>query len=69
VRRANVNGVPGDDTISGTQGSDTVQGGEGDDRISEVDGAVDRIDCGPGADVVFADADDVVAASCEDVRR
>ncbi|MDX6724306.1 MAG: hypothetical protein QOD73_2710, partial [Solirubrobacteraceae bacterium] len=31
--------------------------------------AVDRIDCGPGHDVVFADAEDEVASSCEDVRR
>ena len=44
-----VDGGPGDDTISGTQDRDTIQGGEGNDRISEVDGAVDRIDCGPGA--------------------
>jgi len=55
--------------ISGTQAGDTIQGGDGNDRISEVDGAVDRVDCGPGNDVVFADADDHVAASCEDVRR
>ena len=47
--------------VSGTQDGDTVQGGEGDDRISEVDGAVDRVDCGPGNDVAFVDADDSVS--------
>ena len=32
-------------------------------------GQSDRIDCGPGNDVVFADAIDVIVDGCESVRR
>ena len=41
---------------------DDVTGDEGDDRINVVDGWVDRVDCGDGNDIVFADLVDVVAA-------
>ena len=46
-----------------------LAGGEGDDRIQAVGGGFDRIDCGPGTDLVFADVDDAVNPSCEQVRR
>ena len=67
--RDTVDGGPGDDRVFGNQGRDALAGGDGDDRISAVDGAVDRISCGPGRDTVIADADDVVARDCEAVRR
>ena len=42
----------------------------GDDRISaEYDGGMDRISCGPGRDVVTADARDRVDGDCEVVGR
>ena len=50
-------------------GEDVVSGDEGDDRISVVDGSIDRVSCGGGADTVFADVIDVLAADCENVRR
>ena len=65
-----VDGGSGNDRISGTQASDRVAGGTGDDRIDAVDGAVDRIDCGEGNDVVSVDPVDVIVNdSCESVRR
>ncbi len=53
----------------GNQGRDVLAGGEGDDRISAVDGAVDRIACGPGRDTVLADPGDDLARDCEAIRR
>ena len=64
-----VDGGAGDDTISGTQDADRVSGGTGNDRIDAVDGAVDRIDCGEGFDIVSVDVNDVIVGGCEDVRR
>jgi Ca2+-binding RTX toxin-like protein len=64
-----INGEAGDDVINGNLDADVLAGGEGDDRIQAVGGGFDRIDCGPGQDTVFADVDDAVNASCEQVRR
>jgi Ca2+-binding RTX toxin-like protein len=64
-----VDGGAGDDTIFGNIGSDTVLGGPGNDRINMVDKTFDRISCGPGNDVVFADARDKIGKDCEDIRR
>ena len=64
-----VDGGPGDDIISGTQDADVVQDGPGNDRIDAVDGAIDRIDCGEGNDIVSVDPNDVIVGNCEDVRR
>ncbi|HEV7807476.1 MAG TPA: hypothetical protein VGO80_16775, partial [Solirubrobacteraceae bacterium] len=64
-----ISGGPGNDRIFGGLDEDTVSGDEGDDRISVVDGSVDRVDCGDGTDIVFADVVDVVAANCESIRR
>ena len=62
-------GLDGDDTFYPGDGEDTINGGAGDDWIgawSEVADA-DTITCGPGVDLVGADALDVVAADCENV--
>ena len=64
-----INGGPGNDTIFGNQEADRVAGGDGDDSINLIDGVIDRVDCGTGFDTVFADVDDEVGSSCEDVRR
>ena len=60
-----IDGGPGPDIIAGSAGVDTVQGGAGADVIGVGgDGQVDTVDCGPGHDVVYADAADVVSG-CE----
>ena len=64
-----INGGPGNDRIFGGLDPDNVAGDDGDDRINVVDGTVDTVDCGAGIDTVFADVVDVIAASCESVRR
>ena len=64
-----LNGEDGNDQIFGGLDPDVVAGGPGNDRIQAVGGGIDRIDCGDGVDVVFADVDDVVNPNCEDVRR
>ena len=63
-------GKAGADRLLGGAGDDgVVRGGSGRDRINVVRGGIDRVDCGPGRDVVYADPVDHVARSCEDVRR
>jgi len=74
----------GDDTLTGGPGRDVISGdrparcnehhcdvggGSGNDTIEARDGEADSITCGPGTDVVRADAADVVAADCERVER
>lgn len=55
-------------------GQDTVQAGFGDDLIVSQDNQFDRIDCGPGYDLVLADtgsqdrAADLVDADCEETN-
>jgi hypothetical protein len=50
---------------------DLLYGGEGDDFIDTADapGAFDAVYCGPGADLVVADAEDFAAGDCEEVVR
>lgn len=50
---------------------DLLYGGEGDDFVDVQDaiGAPDAVYCGPGADLVVADAEDFVADDCEEVHR
>ena len=61
-------GDDGDDRITGGDDPDRIKGGDGDDRIrANGDGTRDRINCGEGDDVVFADDRDRVK-NCERVR-
>lgn len=62
-------GGAGNDTIFGNIGTDRIDGGPGNDRINVVDKFADRVRCGPGKDVVFADPRDKIAKDCESVRR
>ena len=62
-------GTSQSDTIVGTTAQDTIKARGGDDFIQVAFGAVDRVDCGAGRDVVSADLSDVVAANCEVVLR
>lgn len=65
-------GGPGNDHLWGGCGHDAVAGGGGgprNDRIDVLDSARDRVRCGSGTDVVFADGVDRVASSCERVVR
>jgi hypothetical protein len=54
--------------ISGRRGRDFVRGGGGNDRIAVRRGAVDRVRCGRGRDLVLAGRRDRVAGDCERVR-
>jgi hypothetical protein len=63
-------GTPRADFLAGTDGPDRVAARAGDDRIAvEYDGAIDRVSCGPGTDVVAADLRDRIDADCELVSR
>ncbi len=56
--------------LVGTARMDVVLAGAGDDRISvEADARRDRVECGPGRDLVALDRLDVAAADCEAVTR
>jgi len=56
----------GDDRLTGGPGRDEVNAGFGDDIVWVYgDSAIDLVRCGPGADVVYRDADDVVRSDCE----
>lgn len=57
------------DTIVGTAAPDTIKARAGNDFVQVAFGGKDRVDCGPGKDVVTADLSDVVAASCDVVSR
>ena len=62
-----LNGQNGADTINGGDQSDAVNAGNGDDtvHVEDDDPSVDAVNCGIGADNVFADAADTLDASCE----
>jgi hypothetical protein len=63
-------GLAGADFLQGGPGRDVIAAGAGNDRIAaSYDAARDTVRCGPGADVVNADADDTVATDCELVGR
>ena len=57
-----INGEDGDDVIDGNLDDDTIEGGAGNDRINAIGGGFDRVSCGDGQDVVFADVTDEVNA-------
>jgi Tol biopolymer transport system component/Ca2+-binding RTX toxin-like protein len=61
-------GGDGNDRLAAGAGQDVVVGGLGFDRVYAVDGTVDQVDCGGGAnDIATVDAIDVVV-NCERVR-
>lgn len=61
-------GGDGNDTLAGGAGSDVLTGSLNVDRMYAVDGAVDTVDCGPGAnELATVDAVDSVIG-CERVR-
>jgi hypothetical protein len=58
------------DFLAGTESSDRIMARAGSDRVAaEYDGGTDTISCGPGQDVVSADARDRVQGDCEVVSR
>ena len=64
-----IRGTDGHDVIDGGQGADRLFGAGGDDRLVHGDvgtfrQALDRLDCGPGADIGYWRTPDV-AVSCE----
>lgn len=72
-----ISGRAGDDALQGGDGADTIDGGPGRDVIGAgpgadvlnvLDGEVDRLDCGAGADKVAADKIDRLTR-CERVVR
>lgn len=63
-------GGPGADLLIGGSGRDTFLGGGGNDVIRARDHVRgERINCGAGHDVVYADKGDIVARNCEKVHR
>ncbi|MEK6275318.1 MAG: hypothetical protein AABM30_08265 [Actinomycetota bacterium] len=64
-----LSGGAGGDRLYGGGGRDTIKAGGGPDRIAVRDGFFDRVWCGSGRDVVWADSIDSVAKGCETVRR
>ena len=70
-----IDGAGGNDTITdadpGVPDIDTITGGKGDDiidvREGDVNDAPDFVDCGPGIDTVFIDANDT-RLNCEIVN-
>lgn len=63
-------GGDGADNLDGASGTDALEGGDGNDLLTSGDaGVIDDVLCGAGADSVYADATDTVAADCEAVQR
>ena len=62
-------GRAGADLIHPDDGNDAVAAGAGTDVVFARDGRADRVSCGPGRDLVFADRMDKVFRDCERVRR
>ena len=62
-----VDGGPGADKVNGGAGNDRLRGGPGADSLHSRDGGrfIDRLSCGGGPDVPFADPEDVVGRDCE----
>jgi len=62
-------GTPKADVIEGTpREGDAIEGGAGNDRIHANDGHTDRVNCGPGRDIVWADRTDRLTG-CEIVHH
>jgi len=60
-------GNAGADSLFGGAGGDWLVGGAGSDSIFAQDGEHDAIECGPDADVAFADPFDFIIEGCETV--
>jgi hypothetical protein len=58
-------GTSGNDHITGAEGNDTLIGKAGNDTIYANDGVKDKIDCGPGRDIVYFDPGLDTLANCE----
>jgi Tol biopolymer transport system component len=64
-----VRGTPGNDVIEGSPlAGDVILAGAGNDRVHANDGHTDRVNCGPGRDVVWADRTDRLTG-CEVIHR
>ena len=62
-------GTPRADVIEGTPlWGDVILAGAGSDQVHANDGHTDRVECGPGRDVVWADRTDRLRG-CELVHR
>jgi hypothetical protein len=66
---ATIRGTNKGQLIAGTQAADRILARGGNDLVQVAFGGNDTVDCGPGVDVVSADAADKVAANCETVSR
>lgn len=73
-RSAVLHGDAGDDTITGGSAADTIDGGDGidvlsgaggNDAINSLDGFIDQVQCGSGADSVVGDSFDILSGDCE----
>ncbi len=64
-----IHGLGGNDVLFAGRGRDRLFAGRGGDQVRARDGARDRISCGAGRDLVYADRVDRVARDCELVRR
>lgn len=62
-------GTKGTDLLLGTSRPDRIAARGGNDRVDVAGGGRDRVSCGSGADIVAADASDLVTADCEVVSR
>jgi dipeptidyl aminopeptidase/acylaminoacyl peptidase len=64
-----VSGTPGPDVIEGSaRENDVILAGGGNDLVHANDGHTDRVNCGPGRDVVWADRTDRLTR-CEVIHR
>jgi len=66
---ATIHGSKRGELVLGTPQPDRLVAAGGNDLVQAAFGGKDRVDCGPGSDVVSADGSDVVAANCEIVSR
>jgi hypothetical protein len=70
VRGVTILGSEREDGIGGTKGPDTINARGDDDTIRVRGGAVDRVECGVGIDLVLAGRSDKIdKRSCEEVIR
>ena len=64
-----IDGGRGDDRLYGDRGRDLIHAGKGWDAVVARDRFADRVTCGPGIDIVWADRQDAVSDDCEVVDR